>query len=141
MLKDYFKAGKQATFDAVVRHLLTQKKKSRGVLINEEGEHEESCLYRSQENLKCAIGALIDDSEYKPEFETLTAFAVARKLIQRADTDYDTYNRATDFGLFLTQLQRVHDGQAPLFWAEELRRFAYIEGLNPAVIEEMEKQQ
>lgn len=49
-------------FDIVKKHLLTQNKQS-------VEEFSGKCRYRGGEGLKCAIGCLIPDDMYKPEFE------------------------------------------------------------------------
>lgn len=51
----------QEVFDKVVSHLRTQGKKS----MNEDSE----CLYRGPGGLKCAAGCLIEDEEYRKDFE------------------------------------------------------------------------
>ena len=49
----------QQIFDTVVDHLLTQGKQSKSSV----------CMYRSADGSKCAVGALILDSEYDPAME------------------------------------------------------------------------
>lgn len=55
----------QEIFDRVVTHLRKQGKKA--VIENEFGDI--SCLYRTPDGLKCAVGCLIEDDEYDPSFE------------------------------------------------------------------------
>ena len=51
----------QEIFDRVVEHLAQQKKRSM--------YDKDTCAYRSEDGLKCAIGALIPDEYYDSEFE------------------------------------------------------------------------
>lgn len=61
----------QEAFNKMVRHLRSQKERS----IAKDGV----CLYRGSNGLKCAVGALIPDNEYTPEFEEVNAANVATK--------------------------------------------------------------
>lgn len=53
----------QEAFDGALKHLRAQGKRA--------VDENDSCMYR-QGNLKCAIGALIPDEKYNPEFEHLS---------------------------------------------------------------------
>lgn len=53
---------KQEVFDIVVKHLFTQKQQS----VECEGGR---CLYRGPNGLKCAVGVLIKDEDYKVGME------------------------------------------------------------------------
>ena len=50
----------QAVFDKVVKHLLTQKRRS---------ESKRGCAYRGEDGAMCAVGCLISDKAYDPEIE------------------------------------------------------------------------
>ncbi len=50
----------QAVFDKVVKHLLTQKRRSEG---------KQGCAYRGKDGDMCAVGCLISDKAYDPEIE------------------------------------------------------------------------
>lgn len=90
----------QEAFDKVVQHLKTQKEQSFGPFTNQYGNTQHSCLYRGPDGLKCAVGALIPDEEYKPEFEGLAVLSLMRrKPASLIGLDRD----------LLLELQRVHD--------------------------------
>lgn len=50
----------QEVFNKVVRHLLTQKQKARVGT---------TCMYKTPEGLKCAVGCLIPDELYSQDIE------------------------------------------------------------------------
>jgi len=53
----------QQIFDKVATHLLKQNAKS--------FDPNYGCLYRSKDNLKCAVGCLFSDQDYRPVYEGL----------------------------------------------------------------------
>lgn len=57
----------QAMFDKVVRHLLKQGEQSRSV-----GDTGSMCMYRGSNKRQCALGPLIPERKYRPEFEGST---------------------------------------------------------------------
>jgi len=80
-------------FATIVNHLWNQKVPSFGF--------DQSCKYRGENGLKCAIGCLITDAEYKPEME----FKSIKTIIRN-------YNVPSLNGIdldMLTDLQNVHD--------------------------------
>jgi hypothetical protein len=88
--------NKQEAFDTACRGIIAQGKKS----ADETG----SCLYRSKDGCKCAIGHLIPDEEYEPRMEN--------KMIISYFTWIKSLNeiRKSENGeLFLHELQRAHD--------------------------------
>jgi hypothetical protein len=86
-------------FNVVKKHLLTQGKKS----VDETG----NCVYRHPDGvLKCAAGALIPDSVYKPEMEGHKWDA----LVFNYDFPYKKYVS------LIGALQRVHDCEPPESW-------------------------
>lgn len=60
-LEEDLKAQRHKAFRVMKTHLLKQGAKS----VNEHRE----CAYRGEGGMKCAVGALIKDSEYKPWLE------------------------------------------------------------------------
>lgn len=94
----------QTIFDQVARHLLTQMRQS----ISVRG----SCVYRSEDGLKCAVGILISDKEYRPDMEGLGVHLVC--------CYHDETNVADDRFRLLRRLQTVHDKYMPNAWRQEL---------------------
>lgn len=90
----------QEAFDKVVNHLLSMNKRSRGVVIT----GEDFCLYKDFNGNKCAIGCLIPDEVYRPEFEGQNVY----DLQQVYQIFSFGSNKATILTLLL-ELQRVHD--------------------------------
>lgn len=109
----------QEAFDVVYCHLLTQNKKSERVI--REGDVEwKDCGYRSSDGgLKCAIGALIHDSEYNPAFEGRSV----QNIRDRVSTLWGVNP------LLLQALQIVHDMSPPRLWEERLIETAKFFGL------------
>ena len=85
----------QEVFDIVVNHLFTQGRPSYGGVQN--------CMYRAPDGLRCAVGVLIPDNLYDPEFEGDTADCVIQKLFNKDRADWREHK-----GLLLA-LQEVHD--------------------------------
>ena len=99
----------QAVFDKVVKHLLTQKRRSEG---------KRGCAYRGKGGDMCAVGCLISDKAYDPEIEGFAVHAT-EVLVTLAKSGVPTYNRA-----LLTDLQYVHDECPISRWKDRLRNLA-----------------
>ena len=99
----------QAVFDKVVKHLLTQKRRSEG---------KEGCAYRGKGGDMCAVGCLISDKAYDPEIEGFAVHAT-EVLATLAKSSVPTYSRT-----LLTDLQDIHDRIAVDLWKPRLRTLA-----------------
>lgn len=110
----------QEIFNIVARHLLKQWKKS----IDGLG----TCLYRSPDGSKCAIGCLMPDNLYRPEFEGRAITELPRVVLQAISKPSMTG--------FLYNLQNLHDEYAVETWPRQLRLFAEHYALSTAVLEE-----
>ena len=113
--------AEQEIFDTVAQHLLTQGEKATDGV---------TCRYRTPSGLKCAVGCLIPDELYKPEMESLNAWA----LIPRVRNALPGVSQ--DDADFLGGLQELHDDVAPSDWALSLRSFAEGRRLSPAVLDD-----
>lgn len=103
----------QKTFNKVYRHLIRQNKKSI------DGH---SCVYRSKEGLRCAIGAIIPNRLYNPNFECFTPGGICSEL--------NSVLRGLGHDLeFCRELQRIHDDYEPDEWENILNQFAKTENL------------
>lgn len=80
----------QEAFTKIVTHLREQGKPCM--------DDTNKCLYHGPEGMKCAIGALIPDSEYKPEFESMSLFDIV---------EISSLKELDPF--FLEELQSIHD--------------------------------
>lgn len=125
----------QEIFDRVVRHLLTQKRKSVDVHA--------LCLYRNHTGLSCAVGCLIDAAHYKPEIERQ---AVNTAVVQDALVLSGVLTRSACPGVFRgpdegkvdlrCKLQRVHDTYEVAEWPRQLKVVGRGRGLNLDVLED-----
>ena len=97
----------QEAFDIMVTHLRKQGCKS-------EDEQHETCLYRGPNGLKCAVGALIPDEEYKPEWDEKGTAA------GRLDC---AALRGIEGGL-LYAMQQAHDHSPVRWWEEKFQEIA-----------------
>lgn len=106
--------NRQDIFNKVANHLLKQKERSLR-------EGSDSCAYRGSNGLRCAIGCLIDDSNYSPNLEGLGAGhdSVCEAIARSQQTTLEP-----DDWVFLHDLQRIHDAEHVGNWGEELKRFA-----------------
>ena len=99
----------QAVFDKVVKHLLTQKRRSMG---------KKRCVYRSEDGAMCAVGCLIE--AYDPEIEGHSVYhrRVQEKL---AESGVPTYSKMQ---FLLADLQYIHDEASISLWKGHLRTLA-----------------
>lgn len=102
-------------FDRVSNHMLTQ---------NQRASHASSCMYRTPNGLKCAVGCLIPDEDYSDRFEGITyqlAIRAARPALAanlRAVVESQIGKGHTDL---LTNLQYIHDKYEPCNWPAKLQ--------------------
>ncbi len=113
----------QEIFDTVARHLATQGCRA----LTTSG----ACRYRTEDGLKCAVGVLIKDEYYRPEFEN------------RPATDNDVLAAVTlsvgdgiDANL-LQALQYVHDGDLSQ-WQQNLCDTAERRGLDASIVDTLD---
>lgn len=107
----------QAVFNKVVKHLLTQKKRSTVKLAN----NEMMCAYRGTNNLKCAIGVLIPNTRYRESFEGTGLFDPFSEL---GNPVLKAAGLTVEQGDLGEALQSVHDRVQPSRWPTALRRVA-----------------
>lgn len=126
---------KQAVFDRVAKHLLTQQ--ARAMYVTNENGHM-SCAYRGADNMSCAVGCLIDDKYYNPDCEGVSVpidlenignnepqeCILADCLIKSLG-----YTPTTDDLSLLRSLQLIHDTYDADNWRDELIKLAFDEGL------------
>jgi hypothetical protein len=107
----------QQAFEMAVKHLRKQGRRSEqyGAI---------TCMYRIPENnLKCAIGALIPDELYQESFEgkgivrVMETFAEINKLFENVNSK------------LLKDLQTVHDHYEVTDWENELQELSKVYGL------------
>lgn len=114
----------QEIFDKVASHLLKQGRQSVGG---------SQCLYRGPDDLKCAVGALIDDKWYDPDVEGCGVWSASvrksehtvkgkmlRDMLLNSGVDVDN-ERVMDL---LENLQLIHDECDPEEWDGTLRCIA-----------------
>jgi hypothetical protein len=106
----------QEIFDKVAKHLLTQNAKS--------GDGS-NYLYRGPNGMMCAVGCLIDDKAYRPDFEKhrITSPTVKDALLASGIVcQYDNES-------LLTRLQMIHDYKDVVNWKQQLESCANHFGL------------
>lgn len=93
-----------------------------------------ACDYRSQEDLRCAVGALFQDSEYSHNMENRTV----RELAESGLLSARLWGKLS----ILEQLQHVHDTAAASnlrsgipFW-QEFKMLALEAGLDTRVLQD-----
>ena len=101
---------KQEAFDTVAKHLFAQGKPAAN--LDEDGEPD-GCFYRTVSGLKCGIGALIPDEQYKEIFEGCSASTLVPQVMAL---------RGVDGGL-LDSLQGIHDF-GPNWYSDDAMRKA-----------------
>lgn len=127
---------KQYVFNRVVNHLLTQKQKSNRLI-----DGESVCAYRGKDGLRCAIGCLIPNRDYRESMDNspsigFTFFSsnpynnsISQFLYKKG------YLTSHDDGIFLVGLQNIHDRTRPSLWKRELRKFAECNNLSTKILD------
>ncbi len=126
---------RQAIFDRVATHLLTQMVKSM-----KDPDMDNRCMYRGANGTSCAVGCLIPDDRYEERFEGLTPDSDPNSFIYKMDRKAaaiafkkmlaEVLGATTedDFA-FLRGLQRIHDFGDQFSWRRDLDRFAELSNL------------
>lgn len=91
----------QELFDTIIHHLRKQGQKS----VSMDYAPGYTCRYRSPDGLKCSIGALISDANYKPEMEEKPLDALLHSNLLPIDLQAEFQMHAD----LLRQLQHIHD--------------------------------
>ena len=101
----------QAVFDKVVKHLLTQKRRSKS---------KRGCAYRGKGGDMCAVGCLISDKAYNPKIE---GFAISHLDVQEnlAESGVPIYNK---MNILLIYLQYIHDKCPIGLWKTYMQNLA-----------------
>lgn len=118
----------QEIFDTVATHLFTQGRRSM---------HNGICVYRGENNLKCAVGILIPDSVYTPWMDSKSPYGLdVYSLIRKFHKELPVWfgqNKA-----LLLDLQEVHDAednwQKSVRMQESLQNIAKHYDLNPSIL-------
>lgn len=101
----------QAVFDKVVKHLLTQKRRSEG---------KRGCAYHGEGGDMCAVGCLISDKAYDPEIEGHSVFHL-RVQETLVDSGVPIYSKMK---FLLADLQYIHDECPTDLWKTDLKELA-----------------
>jgi hypothetical protein len=124
----------QEIFDRVAVHLLTQNEKA---VKTYEGDNMPTCLYRTPNGLKCAVGCLIPDVLYD---ESMEGWGVGKNNIFPEAGEILLAKTLKTIGVektslpLLAVLQLVHDETEPDAWREELEQVAVDYNLSNAVL-------
>lgn len=116
-------ATSHEVFEQVARHLLTQGERSHVIPLATNVDKYQ-CAYRGGSDNKCAAGCLIDDAEYKKEFEHTSWEA----LVMEGHVP-------SSHSELIVKLQFIHDQTKPPQWREGLLELAESEFLNSEFIE------
>lgn len=121
---------KQEIYNKVRTHLLTQN--AQAVTVGKNGE---TCAYRGDDGLTCAVGCLIPDEQYRTTFEGMgvTSQHVQKALVDAGVLntvlfDDDAYKDDSTLGM-LRGLQVIHDNNSPNEWRWLLDNLADRYGL------------
>lgn len=112
----------QEAFNIAAPAMLAQGRRS---MLLGSIEAQSACAYRSPDALKCAIGQLIPDADYRPEMEG-RGVGFMRKCCPSL--------QALPL-LFLANLQVVHDQEPVELWKSSLQAFGLKFGLSLEALE------
>lgn len=105
----------QELFTKVATHLLTQNARAMDNLTR--------CRYRGDGGLRCAVGCLINDTEYTYKLEGNTVQTIkVQTALRNSGVPSEAF---ADLGV----LQGIHDFFYPEKWRDELSRFAEARNL------------
>jgi hypothetical protein len=107
-------------FEKVKHHLLTQNKKAEEEIVVYDRTIR-ACRYRTRHGLKCAIGILIPDDRYQPEFEGRNCSYPA--ITEAAGLEDHNFP-------LVRYLQNIHDESPVSEWKERLEHLADRLNLN-----------
>lgn len=130
---------KQALFNKVAQHLLTQQKKA--------ATRSGTCMYRTQTGLSCAIGCLIPDNKYDKSFEGVGIDDTFWDCEEDLEFVRDMRKIMRAAGLVKAQtklaseLQNVHDFYSVKQWPQELERVAEEFGLKSTIVQQLVEKQ
>ena len=110
---------RQEIYDIVKTHAQLQPRRS----IN---RAEGMCAYRGDADTKCFIGALIDDRDYREDFDNRTSTSI--RMLCNADIRAAAGIAMPD-APFACRLQTIHDEYEPSQWLDKLREVALENGL------------
>lgn len=116
-------------FKFVTQNLLRQGVQSRGQYQGQ--EHDDGCAYRGKEQLRCAAGMLISDSEYRFNME---GEAITRMLFSKFPDVYTLLRNGTTFGLLIA-LQFEHDNRPARTWKYQFLNIAKQYGFSTEGLE------
>lgn len=115
----------QEAFDKIAEHLLTQKVQARN-------DADTNCAYRGRGGTKCAVGCLIPDELYDPDMEGEDAGMLPELFPQLKPLIYGLNIK------LLTEIQFMHDNEAPASWLLHLKSTAHRFCLSPEVLNKFE---
>lgn len=104
----------QEVFDTVISHLRKQGCKAIGKFG--------SCKYRTEDNLRCPIGALIKDDEYSPLMEGHVLFDLISMHLEYVPTSLK--DRLTPHKSLLNRFMQIHDFIAVELWEASFQGLA-----------------
>lgn len=95
------------------------------------------CAYRGDGGMKCAIGFVLRDDVYDPQFEgcSVSSSPQGKKLhdaLLASGIDIDN----PEVRALCSRLQATHDSSSPCFWTEKLTSVAQAFGLDDSVVRE-----
>ena len=85
-----------------------------------------NCVYHAPHGAKCAIGVLIPDDEYRPEFENMWVGNICEKIPAIVPLDVR----------MLERIQLIHDESSPYEWRSELAKVAREYGFSEEFLNE-----
>ncbi len=108
----------QEAFETMVRHLRRQGQRSE----NANG----TCLYRGPDGLRCAVGCLIPDDQYKRSLEGKDAWVITKNVPALSHIG----------GRLLSEMQSIHDDCDVSQWEEGFKDVARYYKLTLPPLEE-----
>lgn len=113
----------QMIFDWIVAHLRLQGRKSAKFV-----EYKDVCIYRyvltDGTILKCAIGCLISDEHYRPDFEN-KSFGFHVEVTQAVERSMDIKISGRDVCLILN-MQSIHDNVKIMDWEAQFKKMSSV---------------
>lgn len=115
---------RQEMFTIAAAHLVKQNRRATCA-----GDNEIGCMYRAPDGAQCAIGCLIPDDKYNPDFEGNVICGTGELGSMWAGRILEAAGIAYSDRYFAQDLQAIHDREQPHEWPLKLMSFAVLHKL------------
>lgn len=124
-LEEVLAMDKQALFNHITKHLLSQGKRSEAPFVFPKGGSTMLCQYRGEGETACAIGSILPESIYEPALEGALGSLTIKLEHSHSENGGAELSKFIDkhYSL-LVKFQHIHDGAEVHLWPHCLKSLA-----------------